>query len=85
MKKVILILALTIIIPAFALDEVVLDLSLPEVHRIDTGNLHYENRKMDEDGVESVDMSFDEIRSIFLEDVISDEMKDKKDKKRKRK
>ena len=84
MKKIILILAL-IILPVSAHDEVILDLSLPEVHKIDTGTLQYENRKMDNDETERVDMSFDGIKSMFLEDVISDEMKDKKHKKHKKK
>lgn len=85
MKKVILILALTMIMPAFAQEEVSLDLSLPEVHKIDTGSLQYENRKMDNDEIEDVDASFSGIKSMFLEDVISDELKDMKYNKRKKK
>jgi len=82
MKKIILILVIVTILPVFADEEVMLDLSLPEIHRIDTGNLHYENRKMEDDEVESVDTSFGSIKSMFLEDVLSDELKDKKHKKR---
>ena len=85
MKKFILGLAFVIVIPALAQEEVTLDLSLPEVHRIDTGSLQYENRKMDNDDVEDVDTSFASIKSMFLEDVISDELKDKKHNKSKKK
>ena len=71
-----------IICPVFAQEDVVLDLSLPEVHKIDTGSLHYESHKMQDDSVSDIDMSFDGIKSMFLEDVLSDELKDKKHKKK---
>ena len=83
MKKVLFaIVFMLIICPVFAQEDVVLDLSLPEVHKIDTGSLHYESHKMQDDSVSDVDMSFDGIKSMFLEDVLSDELKDKKHKKK---
>lgn len=53
----------------YAYDEVHLDLSAPELHRFDTGQLQYENKKTDYDDEEDyLKPSFQTMKKMFDED-----------------
>ena len=57
---------------SYSAEEVYLDLSTPEVHRFDTGQLQFENRKSnDEDDEDYLKPSFQTIKSMFDEDFYS--------------
>lgn len=60
--------------PAYADEEVFLDLNAPEIHKYDTGNFQYENKKLEVDEEEEnyLKPSFHTMKKMFDEDFYSD-------------
>ena len=71
MEKKIIILCLVVFCAGqtFAEEEVYLDLKTPDVYRINTGSLKYENTKIEhDDDMEYLKPSFGQLKEMFVED-----------------